>query len=290
MTDQLWTIKRMLEWATEYFSTKHIESPRLLVEYAIAEVLGLKRLDLYLKFDRPLSQQELEKMRPLVKRLGNGEPLQYVLGHQDFYNLRLKIDPRALIPRPETEELVEWICTELGSESFDSSVAKLWDIGTGSGCIALAIKNAYPALEVLSSDNSTDALALAKENAELIALDVNFFEHDFTKLLKATAPQQLDIIVSNPPYIHPNELNTVDKHVHNWEPHSALYTDNILSVYQCIANQAKEHLKVYGHIYLELNPLIASDIAQLFNEQIGHAEIKKDIADKERFLKVTRHF
>jgi release factor glutamine methyltransferase len=280
----------MLEWATSYFSTRDIESPRLLIEYAIAEVLDIKRLDLYLQFDRPLSQQELDKLRPIVKNLGNGEPLQYVLGYQDFYNLRVKVDKRALIPRPETEELVDWICSDLSTLNSSETLGKIWDIGTGSGCIPLALKKAFPDIEVLSSDISNEALALAKENADELKLALNLFEHDFSKKLKTTAPKQIDLIVSNPPYIHPNEVETVDKHVHNWEPHTALYVEDVLYVYQCLVNQAKDHLKENGFIYLELNPLHASEIEQLFTRQIGAAEIKKDIAGKERFLKVIRHF
>lgn len=291
MTDQLWTIKRMLEWATDYFTTKDIESPRLLIEYAIAEILDLKRLDLYLKYDRPLSEQELTLLRPIVKRLGAGEPLQYVLGYQDFYNLRLKTDARALIPRPETEELIEWICNELNGKSATEIVdIRLWDIGTGTGCMPLAIKKAYPALDILASDNSDDALALAKENAESLGLAINLFKHDFTKPLKTSAPNLIDIIVSNPPYIHPTEVNSVDKHVHGWEPHSALYTDNIVAVYQHILNQAKDHLKINGQLFLELNPLVVNEIASLFTEQFGLVEIKKDFANKDRFLRVIRHF
>lgn len=287
MNEQLWTIKRMLEWATDFFAGREIESPRLLIEYAIAEVLDIKRLQLYMQYDRPLSSDELDKLRPLVKRLGQGEPLQYVLGYVDFFNIRINVDKRALIPRPETEELVDWICSDIkGLNVLD----KLWDIGTGSGCIPLSIKKAYPAISVLSSDISNEALSLAKENAKRLNLDIQFFEHDFAKKLKSSAPNQIDLIVSNPPYIHPDELKTVDAHVHKWEPHSALYTPNILQVYQCLANQAKDHLKLGGFIYLELNPLIASDIYTLFSHQIGTSEIKKDMAGKERFLKARRDF
>lgn len=291
MTDQLWTIKRMLEWATHYFTTKDIESPRLLIEYAIAEVLDLKRLDLYLKYDRPLSGQELNLLRPLVKRLGAGEPLQYVLGYHDFYNLRLKTDARALIPRPETEELVDWICTDLNARTIEEiSDLSVWDIGTGSGCIPLALKKAFPTLNVLASDNSIDALALAKNNAESLELAINLFKHDFTKPLQTSAPNLIDIIVSNPPYIHPTEIKSVDKHVHGWEPHSALYTENIIGVYQHILNQAKDHLKINGQLFLELNPLVANEIANLFTEQLGLVEIKNDFANKARFIRVNKRF
>src|SRR3954471_14665010 len=153
------TVLEIIKRTTDFFSGKGIESPRLNAELLIGHALGLKRMQLYLQFERPLAEPELEKIRPLVKRRGNREPLQYILGETEFSGVKLKVDSRALIPRPETERLIEVTMAALSTPP-----ARILDLGTGSGAIALALAKHYPEAKVTAVDRSAAALALAREN------------------------------------------------------------------------------------------------------------------------------
>src|SRR5882724_9418143 len=159
------TVLEIIRKTTDFLAGKGIESARLNSELLVGHALGLKRMQLYLQFERPLSEAELEKIRPLVRRRGQHEPVQYVLGETDFFGLHLKTDRRALIPRPETEQLLELITTRLTAPP-----ARVLDLGTGSGAIALALAKQYPLAAVTAVDTSEDALALARENAEATGL------------------------------------------------------------------------------------------------------------------------
>src|SRR4051812_45378381 len=170
------TVLDVVKKTTTFFADKNIESPRLNAELLIGHALGLKRMQLYLQFERPLTEAELEKIRPLVKRRSNREPLQHIIGEVEFLSLKLKVDRRALIPRPETEHLIELLAKELPAPP-----ASILDLGTGSGAIALALAAKYPAAAVTGVDLSPQALALAQENAALTGLDarVKFIESDW---------------------------------------------------------------------------------------------------------------
>lgn len=275
-----WTVKRMLEWATIYFKSRGLESPRLLIEWLLSELLEVKRLDLYLNFDRPLSSTELEILRPKIKELAHGKPLQYVLGYEQFHGLRIKTDQRALIPRPETEELLMEV---LNFMNKDDSYRVL-DIGTGTGCIPLAIKSQREQSLCVGIDVSEDALSLAKENAEQLKLDVRFLRFDMNAYQKWPADKKIDVLISNPPYIHPSEVGSVDAHVHQFEPHLALYVEDVLKVYITIAKWAECILAEGGALFLELNPIYADQIYPIFSALFEHLEIKNDLANKRRFL------
>jgi release factor glutamine methyltransferase len=282
MNEQIWTIRQMLEWTTDYFEKKDLESPRLLIEHALSHVLKLNnRLDLYLQFDRPLANVELDEIRPLVKRLAKGEPLQYVLGNQPFFGLEIKTDVRALIPRPETEELVEWIIEFINDHD---GITRLLDIGTGTGCIPLALKNNFEELQCTGCDISEEALVLARVNAQNLDLTCNFERYDFNSPTPTHWLNSFDIVVSNPPYISPKET-TVDKHVHLWEPHLALYTDNVPETYLQVATKAHQMLNQKGALFFELNPVYSDQIASGIEALFNTVEIKNDLSGKSRFLK-----
>src|SRR5882757_4957498 len=159
------TVLEIIKRTTEFFDKRGVESARLNAELLIGHALGLKRMQLYLQFERPLTETELEKIRPLVKRRGSREPLQYIMGETDFSGLKLKVDRRALIPRPETERLIELLTQHVATPP-----ASILDLGTGSGAIALALAKTWPEAAVTAVDKSEEALALARENAEACGL------------------------------------------------------------------------------------------------------------------------
>lgn len=211
------SVLEIIKRTTGFFAQRGVESPRLNAELIIGHALGLKRMQLYLQFERPLAEPELEKIRPLVKRRGNREPLQYITGETEFSGLKLKVDRRALIPRPETERL-----SELVSQQMVVPPATILDLGTGSGAIALALARAYPAATVTAVDKSEEALSLARENAEACGLTgrVKFVRSDWLSALPPGEKYQL--IVANPPYLSDAETAETQPEVKDFEPHMAL--------------------------------------------------------------------
>lgn len=187
------TVLEIIKRTTEFFEKRGVESARLNAELLIGHALGLKRMQLYLQFERPLTEAELELIRPLVKRRGNREPLQYLLGVTEFCGLRLKVDRRALIPRPETEYLVELLAQKLATPP-----AAILDLGTGTGALALALATKYPSARVVAVDKSGEALGLAGENAKALALAerVQLVASNWFSALPAG--EKFDLIVSNP--------------------------------------------------------------------------------------------
>ncbi|MEO0795981.1 MAG: peptide chain release factor N(5)-glutamine methyltransferase [Verrucomicrobiota bacterium] len=215
------SVMDILRKTTGYFEQKGVPEARLNAERLIAHVLGCSRLELYLQFERPLTNLQLDQLRPLVSRRGRREPLQYILGDTEFYGMTLKCDRRALIPRPETEELVEAL-----AENFKSSPpGNALDLGTGTGALALALARVWPEAAVTAADLSKDALALAAENAALNELTerVNLVTSDW---FEAIDPQRFDLIVSNPPYLTREEMGTAEPEVVQFEPESALVSGN----------------------------------------------------------------
>jgi release factor glutamine methyltransferase len=210
------SVLEVLKKTSEFFASKGIESARLNAELLISHVLAMGRMELYLRFDRPVSDDELAALRELVRRRGKREPLQYVLGFAEFHGLRLKADRRALIPRPETEYLVETVlarCT--------TAPSRIVDLGTGTGAIALALAKAFPEASVTAVDASPEALSLAIENAAThgLAERVSFLESDW---LVGLAGMTFDLIVSNPPYLSEGEVAATAPEVREHEPMRAL--------------------------------------------------------------------
>ena len=233
-----------------------------------------------------LSESDLLFIRSFVKRLLVDEPFQYSLGETFFYNLKINCDSRALIPRPETEELVDWIA-EL------TDVNKIVDVCSGSGCIALALKSIFKNANVQGVDISSDANELAQLNASENKLDVHF---QLADALNGNASfwesiNEIDVIVSNPPYITENEKQEMSDNVLNFEPHLALFVENDSPIifYQRIADLALKNLKKNGFLFFELNPLFAKEVSDYLNS-IGfiNIELRKDLQGKERMLKAQK--
>ena len=204
---------------TVYFNGRNIDKPRLQAESLIAHALGIKRMDLYLQAQRPLEEQELEKIRPLVRRRAKREPLQYVVGETDFWKNTLICRPGALIPRPETEELIEEVVT-LWKQLSPNAPKRILDLGTGSGAIAIALATEFPEAEVHAIDASIEPLVLAQENATKNGLisRIQFTHSNWFESVSGT----FDLIVSNPPYLTQNETDVAEPEVKDYEPVQAL--------------------------------------------------------------------
>ncbi len=205
---------------TDFFAARGIDSPRLNAEQIIGHALGLKRMQLYVQFERLLSEPELEKIRPLVKRRAQREPLQHILGTVEWGGLTLKCDKRALVPRPETEELLELVLERV--QPAEGAPLRVLDLGTGTGALALALAKAWPQARVTALDASDEALALARENAVATGLAerVRFFKSDWFSALPAD--ELFDVVVSNPPYLTEAEVAEAEPEVRVHDPRSAL--------------------------------------------------------------------
>lgn len=206
------TIGEVIQLSTSYLEQRKVERARRTAEDLLSHVLQAKRMDLYLQFDKPVVESELELLRNLLKRCSQGEPFEYVVGQVEFFHCLIQVDSRVLIPRPETEILVEMLSKKLKK-------GVVWDVCTGSGCIGIALKKACPELDVTLSDISTDALALAASNARLNEVEVEILQGD---LLEPFKGKKADFIICNPPYISSGEFLHLDPSVRNFEPHLAL--------------------------------------------------------------------
>jgi release factor glutamine methyltransferase len=271
------TVAEVLRRSTEYLQGKGVPSPRVDAEHLLTSALGLSQLELYTQFDRPLSESELAAVRSLLERRGRREPLAYVLGEWGFRRLTLKIDRRALIPRPETEVVVER-CLALLTETEESNVL---DIGTGSGAIALAVADEHPGAHVMAIDISEDALELARENAEFteLAARVTFARHDLAEGLPGGP---YDLVVSNPPYVEPEEIDSLEPEVREWEPRQALVGSGLT---EAIAGGAGSVLRSGGWLVLEVADGQAVPVSGLM-ASLGFGGIRRtaDLTLRERVV------
>ena len=250
--------------------------------------LKLTDADFLLQIEIRLSESDLLYFRSIVKRLQNQEPFQYILGETYFYDLVIRCDERALIPRPETEELVEWICNSVDK----NEKLEILDVCTGSGCIALALKSILKSSNVSATDISPVALALAKKNAMLLVLDINFLQDNaLVEDADLFDSNSLDLIVSNPPYIPMKEKDLMEKNVLDFEPHLALFVadETPLIFYKAIAEKALRLLKPDGCLFFELHESYAELTKELVIA-IGYdaVEIKLDLQGKSRMLKAKK--
>ncbi len=276
------TTLEVLKAAASYLAKHDVESPRLNAEHLLAHTLGKRRLDLYLEFDRPLSDADRAPLRDLVRRRGEGHPLQHLLGTTEFHGHEFLTDPRALIPRPETEHLVELALTAITNHQ---SPITLLDVGTGSGVIAITLALARPAATVHATDLSPEALALADENAtRLAATNVSFYEAD----LLPPGDQRYDAIVANLPYIPAADLATLSREVHH-DPTAALDGGpDGLDPIRRLVEQAPARLVPGGHLWLEIGHDQSARVLELcrtasFIESKAHL----DLTGIDRFIQAT---
>ncbi len=247
--EQPWTILKLLEWTTSYFKTAGIESPRIDAEVLIAHSLSLQRIDLYTKFDQPLEKQELDNFKPLLKRRKNGEPVAYIIGQREFWSLDFKVCPDVLIPRPDTEILVEQAIKAIDRKTASAPNLRIADIGTGSGAVITSLAKERPDHTCFASDIHLPTLQCARDNMELNNVEPALFQAD---LLSCIRPATLDIIVSNPPYIKTSDMATLQREV-SFEPTRALDggADGLIFIEKIIQSAATA-LKPDGTLLMEI--------------------------------------
>lgn len=268
-----------LDKSKDFLEKKGIPSARLDAELILADILGLERIKLYSKFDMPLSPAEQDIYRKKIIERSNFKPVAYITGKKYFYHDEFIVNESVLIPRPETEELIEWVLNEnQGSHS-------VLDLCTGSGCIGITLKKERPEWQVTLSDISSAALSTAKLNQEsiLLNLDLSILESNLFKSFPAD--NKFDIIISNPPYIPLEKKNTIMKDV-LFEPELALFVENEDSFFEELISGAKQRLKEDGKLYIEIRQEAASKLIELGKKNgFNQIVVKKDLSGKDRMMK-----
>ena len=282
------TILDIIKKTTDFLAGKGVESARLNAELLIGHALALKRMALYLQFERVLSEPELEKIRPLVRRRSQREPLQYILGETEFHGLKLKVDRRALIPRPETELLVERVLATCAERA--NVATNVLDLGTGSGAIALAMAAGMPSASVTAVDFSEDALALARENAIATGLQdrvVFTRSHWFAGL---AAEARFDVMVANPPYLSAEETAETAPEVRAHEPAKALTAvEGGLADLREIVAQAPVYLNAGGLLALETGITHHPEVLRLATAAgFSRMESRQDLTGRDRYVLAWR--
>ena len=284
---QTWTIQKLLNWVTEYLTSKGIESPRLSSELLLSNVLELKRIDLYTQFDKQVPQDQLDKLHELVKCAGLYEPVAYLTGKTEFYSLELDITSDCMIPRPETELLVQRAIEFLRTRS---GVQYVCDLCTGSGCIAVAIAKNFPDARITATDISAAALEVADRNIEKHRLkeQVRLLCGDlFEPVIQQLDVSQFDLIVCNPPYVSTSEYENLDKNIKDYEPQSALLAgEDGMDVYQKIVEKVDDFLKPGAALMLEIGYAQGPTVRELLEQTgtFGEIKIEKDFHDNDRIV------
>ena len=278
-----WRVIDLIEWAESYFEKKSFEKPRTEIEWLLCSLLDCERLDLYLRYDEPLSKSQLETLRDWVKRRLTKEPLQYITGACEFYGREFIITPDVLIPRPETERLIDIALARLKTVKSP----KILDIGTGSGCIAITMAKERPDAKVVGVDNSIRALKIAERNS--IHLEVTEYSFIEMNILKSTPKGMFDLLISNPPYISKKEIPELMKDVIGFEPESALtdYSDG-LTFYKRFSEIAPKIVHNNSLLILEVglkeHPQKVYDI--FFDQGYSSIELIKDYNGDDRVMVV----
>lgn len=255
---------------------------------SVSEITQLSKAQLKALPERELTNEQSEKIADIIKQLQTGKPLQYILGHTEFYGLPFNVNPSVLIPRPETEELVEWIIQTVNNRKQNENIL---DIGTGSGCIPITLKKYLPNAKISAIDISEEALTTAKSNVELNNVDIQFIKADILTTTPKEIPilnTQYSILVSNPPYVTEQEKTGMHINVLNHEPHLALFvSDNDpLIFYRAIADFARQHLENNGLLFFEINENLGKQTVELLlDKEFKNIELRQDIRGKDRMIK-----
>ena len=261
---EVWTTLKILAWTKEFLLSKGIDNARLEAEWLLCAVTGLDRVGLYLQFDKPLNESELAGYREKIARRAKREPLQHILGSQEFFGLEYDVTPDVLVPRHETEVLV--------SEAFAwyPDAVTILDIGTGSGCIAVSLKNMFTKAAVTATDISETALVVARRNAEKHGAAVEFLAGS---LFAPVAGRSFDLIVSNPPYIPSADIESLDQEVRDYDPRTALDGGKDgLDVYRALIPAAVSCLKPDGWLLVEVGAGQADNVVQLYRNTACFSE------------------
>lgn len=281
----------MILWTAEYLEAKGVDRARLEGEHLLAHALDLKRLDLYLQYDRPLTPEELDHFRPLVKRRARREPLQYIVGSQPFRALDLLVDGRVLIPRPETEVLVEEVLTWARGRVPEGGELEALDLGTGSGAIALSLALEGPFRRVVATDRSTVALEVAALNRAAAELDERVDLREGVDFEPLRDDERFDVVVSNPPYVAERERGGLEPEVLEWEPEGALFAGpDGLDVIRRIVAGAPARLRDGGLLALEIGAGQAGAVEGLLEGTEGwnSVTVRADLTGRERVVLAER--
>jgi len=282
-----WTIQKLLNWIIDYFTDKKIDSPRLSAELLLSNVLQLKRIDLYTQFDKPVPEEKLDVLHELVKRAGKHEPVNYITGKTEFFSIEFEISPDCLIPRPETELLVERAVEFLRSRGAKKLVC---DLCTGCGCIAVAIAKNVPSVDIIATDISDAALNIAAKNIEKHNLKnrIKLLCGDlFDPLIAQLDIAKFDLIVCNPPYVSSSEYQALGRNVKDYEPKIALYAgDDGLDTYRKITEKVCDFLNPDADLILEIGYSQGPAVKELLEKTACFDEIKieKDYQNNDRIV------
>jgi release factor glutamine methyltransferase len=272
------TIREVLPLSIEYLKQKGINSARREAQLLLSSIIGISPLELYTQFDKPLIDKEITQFREAIKRRGLGEPWQYIIGSVEFFGCSFQINRSVLIPRQETEILVDKIFKNLPSKPL-----VIWDICTGSGCIGISLKKKRADCTIVLSDIEEAALGIAKKNAKTNQVDVDFVLGD---LLKPFGGRKADVIICNPPYVSMKEYLLLDPEVRDWEPKEALLGGSTgLEFYQKIAQSLRSHLNPGGMAYFEIGHQMGNQMREIFYD-FNRFELLKDWSSHNRYYKV----
>ncbi len=284
MADQPVSTLDYLNRARAYLERHEADSPRLDAEVLLAHVLDCTRLDLYVGFDRPLGAGEVERYRTLIQERGRGMPVAYLTGHREFYSLDFAVSPGVLIPRPETEHLVE---AALGIVAPDQE-ALVMDVGTGSGCVAIAVARNRPGVEVIATDVSREALEAVALNARRLSVEGRIYpvQADLLEAFEVGGRgRSIQVLVSNPPYIPRGDLESLPREVRDHEPTTALGSgESGTEFHQALLEGAVRMLGPGGALYMEVGLGQAESVAAAVNEALGNVEILEDLAGISRIV------
>ncbi len=282
-----WTIQKLLTWITDYLTQRQVDAPRLSAELLLSTVLRLRRIDLYVQFSRVVEKEQLAQLRDLTKRAGLHEPVAYLVGKTEFYSLEIEVNRDCLIPRPETELLVQRTIEFLRTREGPQYVC---DLCTGSGCIAIAVARNFPAAKVVGADISAGALAVAARNVSKHGLSdrIQLYEGDlFDALVPHVDVTSFDVVASNPPYVSAADYEKLDKNVKDYEPKEALLGGpEGLDVYRRIFEKIDRFLKPGGGLFLEISYAQGQSVPQLA-EQTGlftDIKVEKDVHGNDRLV------
>jgi len=286
-----WTIQKLLDWMSGYLTERNVDGPRLSAELLLSSVLQCQRIDLYARYNTAVAQEHLDELRSLVKRAGAHEPVVYLVGKTEFYSLEIEVTPDCLIPRPETELLVQRAIEYLRGREGTQNVC---DLCTGCGCIGIAITRHHPAAKVFATDISAGALDVAARNAakHQVAERVKLLCGDlFEPLVPQLDVAQFDLIVCNPPYVSAAEYEALEKNVKDYEPRIALLAgDDGLDVYRRICEKIDAFLKPAAALMLEIGYAQGPPVRELLETTgiVSEIRIEKDLHNNDRIVTATK--
>lgn len=273
---------------TGVYDSRETEAITLLV---LEEITGMSRAKLKAFPEDEVDGEAVEKIQGILEELKTGRPVQYILGNTEFYGLIFLVNPATLIPRPETEELVEWIIESQKLKVESQKLISILDIGTGSGCIAISLKKNLPDADVTAIDISADALHTARQNAVINEVKVEFILDDILNTRFDIEHSKFEIIVSNPPYVTLEDKLLMHQNVTGFEPHSALFVpeNDPLIFYKAIANYALEHLSPNGMLFFEINENFGKETVELLADKgFIDIELRRDMSGRDRMVKAVR--